>query len=1083
MGPIRNGGGDFSTLLRLGLLIVAFNLAAARPGLADDESPDEKSDEPPAAAEPPARIERDGAGFDIIPGWRHTVDPAGADAERYAALRAARVDLKFGIAEHGHLKQFDAAARRLDAADPLAGATLGAKESESQLEEAVRESRKEMALLRGVSAATLFGRFPLIRAFGLQVGEDSDFYVESFSAPGLAERSAVRSALLKIAKSASSDPLHVVTLVPRTRFGGEEDSRLAAIVDGEAPLAFSIIPDVRQITGSTRRRLDPMPAWDAPDPAFAPLCRQFRKVVNPVKEPRSIMFVMLREFIDEEGDGYWVQTQQRTFGLTSLADLDDKPEDLEADKVRVSESLTRDRSRFRFGIVASLVALFGLAVLVHALLSRLIAPHPGGWSNALLLPGGGFLIGLVLTPLIVSASQRGMPAPEAPYLAAAWWPCTAGALSLLLPVGVFRLVAGSAARYVPGTSCHGRWGVAFVPVALGASAAWVRPACYEFGIGCVPLVISIVAATGLLVYCFGRAIDLADHFPVGLVPVAIGLALIFGGSAFLGSSLLVTGVAVVAGGMTAAQTIARRRDDLAAGAADSLVRPLPGQGRRPPRTLAELQVALDQPLYQPPPEFQQLRQFIEQARMTKSVWIGLVGPSAAGKTAAARQIIGELQHGEGELQVLAGRCVEAGTPYHPLREAFAPLGLATGLMAARSQRGDINSIFERLADEFIPLWDFFSGVADDDDEDDEAPRPDLMAAVTNALRALLKSRRVALFIDDVQWLDEGSAAVIRHLHENFAPGTEGALLIILAGRDAGPLEQFELQDAVVALSSPSEADQQRILQRSFGIEAHSARHLVKALGILSQEAGGLFWLIRAVGDLANEQAFAATPRGFVLKRSYLADGHLPVPVAMRAKLGESLRASGENLHVLEFAALLGETFRVDELAECLTMERLELLQILRRLERELQLVRDLPADPDCYAFSSSFLHEIVRDELQGIHEKGRQAEPSSKIARAMHARIAQVLESRSPHDLEQTCRIAQHYRQAGREYALQAVKYCLAAARMSARNGAQADARRFLDLAESSAADPEAKDSVRAARDRIGRGQGESGKAARQVGA
>ena len=76
-----------------------------------------------------------------------------------------------------------------------------------------------------------------------------------------------------------------------------------------------------------------------------------------------------------------------------------------------------------------------------------------------------------------------------------------------------------------------------------------------------------------------------------------------------------------------------------------------------------------------------------------------------------------------------------------------------------------------------------------------------------------------------------------------------------------------------------------------------------------------------------------SPNGFQLKPSFLNTRQLPVPDEMRAKLGEALRASGQYLPVLECAALLGATFRVNDVAETLGMGRLFLLQILRHLEQ------------------------------------------------------------------------------------------------------------------------------------------------------
>src|SRR4029077_2527257 len=135
-------------------------------------------------------------------------------------------------------------------------------------------------------------------------------------------------------------------------------------------------------------------------------CRQFLKLIDPEKEPRSVMLVMVRELADESGDGCWVQVQQRTFEASSLEKADEDAQKLEADKVREHETLTHDRSRFGTGIVAGVIVLFLLSVAVHWGLSLTTVHRAGGWQRWLAIPISGFAVGLALTPLIMWAMKR-----------------------------------------------------------------------------------------------------------------------------------------------------------------------------------------------------------------------------------------------------------------------------------------------------------------------------------------------------------------------------------------------------------------------------------------------------------------------------------------------------------------------------------------------------------------------------------------------------------------------------------------------------------------------------------------------------
>lgn len=1001
------------------------------------------------------QVRRASNGSDIIPAATVDAHNFPSLATAFDTLRAAQLHIKFAVAEHGNVREFDAALKLLDTANrrqPRHSAAETDSNEEQRLQRRLTETlgslQRETATMRLIASRTLFGRFPLIRTFGLKGEEDEEFQVETYSMPGEARRRAIRKALTQIAKSAVLDPVYAVVLVPGEGVEERTTSEFATLVDAQSPPAFAGVHDARLYLGPVRGELDPMPAWDAPDPAFGPVCRQFLKLVDREGASRSVMVVMVREFVTESADGYWVQAQHRSFSAATLKTAEEEPDDLEMDKSRVVEALARDRSDCRFTIVAGSVVLFIVSILIHGGLSTKLAPQPGGWQRWLAIPAAGFLIGLTLPPLIMLALGRWLPDPQTNAVMGAWWPSLAGALSLILPAGVFRLGAGSIGRYLPSFSCHGRWGISFVPVALGVSAAWLRPADYALGVSSLPLVAAIAVAAALLVYCFGRAIDLADQFPVAMTPVVLVLALGFGAGAFLASPWAMWGDAALAGIATALHTVIVRRREASPAEPEGSLAETPGRGVRRPRTIEQLRAALDAPIYQPPAEFERLKVSVERSGLSHSTWIGLVGPCAAGKSAAAKQLISELQASDKDLRILVGRCAEGSLPYQPFREALADLGVSAGLLAAGRSGAEVNNIFDRLADEFIPFWDFFSSRGDDGEE---GSRSDVIAAITNALHTLAQQHRVVLFLDDIQWLDEGSIAVLKHLRQSFAPGREIGVIIIVASRDPQVLHDLELDEAIFSLTPPSPAEQVLILERSLGIENATARRLVSALGVLSQESGGMFWLLRAVRELATQDAFVVTSRGFALRRSHLQEGRLPVPVAMRAKLVESLRASGDNQSVLECAALLGERFRVSDLAECLEMDRLKLLEILRRLDRDLQLVRDLPFDQDCYAFSSAFLHEIVREELGvGGNRDGGQAQPS-KLAREWHARIARVFERRSPRTPPLTFAIAQHYFEAGTAYASQALDHCLAATRLAQHKQMLREADRYRAMAEQSA--------------------------------
>ena len=124
-----------------------------------------------------------------------------------------------------------------------------------------------------------------------------------------------------------------------------------------------------------------------------------------------------------------------------------------------------------------------------------------------------------------------------------------------------------------------------------------------------------------------------------------------------------------------------------------------------------------------------------------------------------------------------------------------------------------------------------------------------------------------------------------------------------------------------------------------------------------------------------------------------------------------------------------------DLAECLGIDRLNLLQVLRHLDQKLGLVRDVPADEDRYAFRRRSCSKLfaINWELGNRQSKGELL--LLKIARELHARIAAMFERRSPRTAELAYSIAQHYYAAGSAFASQTLDACIHAARAARKTG------------------------------------------------
>lgn len=995
-----------------------------------ESAPDQEVPADNSTKRPSRTVTRESEGADIVPGL---MSPERVEHKSISrSILAAHVHTHFGIAEFGNLREFTIAGEIFEAAQNLMD---GADDpANGELAEIIAQSIRVNTELGVDARSTLAGHFPLIRAFGLELTEVEDEQVRAYSVPHAARRRAVNQALAKIAQSAATDAQVALILVPPSV--QRTEVVFSDLVDSQARIAFRNVPNVTFIQGGLRQRLKSMPAWDAPDSAFLPICQQILKELH-FEEPKSLMLILVREFVTTTNDGYWTQAQQRTYGITPLKDAVDAPEDFEADKVRFAEAFTRDRSAYRPAIALGIALLGVLAFVAYGIALRRSSPVLQ-WHSGAIIPLAGFLTGAILAPLVVLAMSHGMPEPHSSALASLWWPCTTGALSLILPAGVIRLGLGTTGRYLPSLSCHGAWGLTFLPVAIGVAAGWTAPAVYELEWASLPFLSLLALSGALLLYGFGRATDMADDFPMSFAGLDLALALLFGAGAFLGSFAVESLVAALAFGAMFWHSWRKNHPRQSPAESGEMPTMPSDTNLRVPRTLDELRAALQKPIFQATEESERLRRLIDGLSAQQTQWIGLAGPSAVGKSAAVDAVVRQWRQVKPEIKILTGHCSEKSSAYQPFREALADVGVPQQILSSRSQAGGMNDLFDRLADRFIPFWDFFSGYRDrveqDDDGDEIVPPPELLAAIGKALQAAAKESGIVLFIDDVQWIDDWSAHVLQHLREEFPPGSEWPAVFILSTRDSAAIERFKLSDdQIVTMPPPNSRRQRQILTKSLGFSPATAKRIVDALGRLGDEPGGMFWLLRAVHELLEQRAVTMTSRGFSLKRSQLKGDRLPIPDSMRQELLAQLKALDSHRSLLECAALLGEKFSVSDLAECLCMDRLDVLRSLRTLEEREQMVRDLPADPDYFVFSSSFVLEVLREELHPPTNNAEQRPQPTKLAREWHLRIASVLERRSPRTYQLLSDLAQHYAAAGRGHERQALEYCLSAARMATR--------------------------------------------------
>lgn len=985
--------------------------------------------------------------FVAIATTRADVAPPHGDHFKVAEDRMleARMLQKFAMVDWGNVQSYTSALGSIDTA--LAELSLAAKanqgtEADRQVLKTDAETlKREITELRRSAHGIFFGRFPLVRGLGIDKPPGEMLSV-SYDLDGSSRRKSLAAALGRMIATLSYDSLEGVVLIERGDLDDADYAKLKTLVDKQAALSFSTVPNVKLLPNALRDQLPPPPAWTEPDSAFAPLCRKLLELRAKKAEPTSLLIILARPMAGPQSDCQWFQVQSRQFDESALAELLAKPETrLEAYRVRMGEGLNHDRGPF-FPDVLMLAGLLAVVSLLSYVVWFFGTHQLGsGWQNWLIPPVVGFVLGLLLPATLLPALRGFAPSPTTAAEVAAWWPAAFGALTFLLPAVVYRLAVPRLAGFTSGLYLDGRWAMSLVAVGLGAAAFWGRVAFIAVGSQAPALILPLVVGAALVMYLLGRVMDRSGvaawewAIVPALLTIPLGLGTLLAEPNILWAT--VGAALVMFAGLVIVERGAARKPAGSASNSSTL------HNADAPRSLEQLRACAESPPYRPARAHAEADARLQQAGRDRTSWLSLCGASGAGKTAAAEKLIADIRAREPETYVLVGRCLQDTAPYHPFREALAEVWTAVVTATAQPHSDKLDSMLQELVGMVVPFWGMLSSIGQSEGAT-AASRSDLYAAVSGTLRRLAKEHRVVLFIEDVQWLDEGSADLLRHLHERFPENGAMPLVVLLTGRESADLARLGLEKSAVNVPLPAVDEQVAILSGSLRIAPESAEQIVAALGEFPQESGGLFWLGRTVAELVDAGALEETPRGFALKRDFLAAGKLPVPDDLRRLLAARLRETAEHGRILQCAAVLGSTFRATDVAEALGLDRLELLEILRQLDERHRIVSNLPESDELVAFSSAYMLEVVRQEF-GI--AGGAQLRSNKVVQELHARLAQALERRGERSSTATYELARHYFFAGSRHAGKSAHYCLAAAQTARREFAFDEARRYLAMA------------------------------------
>lgn len=399
---------------------------------------------------------------------------------------------------------------------------------------------------------------------------------------------------------------------------------------------------------------------------------------------------------------------------------------------------------------------------------------------------------------------------------------------------------------------------------------------------------------------------------------------------------------------------------------------------------------------------------------SKGALVLVSGEAGIGKTRLCEEF--ERLAASAGAQAFTGRCVPgAASPLLPFQEAFIKIGSriskdlrADGMNVPLTRGPHVLDVESSLSDEGRMM-------ADPRSENER-----MMFSVLEFLKGLSDIFPVVLIVEDLHWADSTSIMLMHFLARNI-----GDLKVMIVGT-------YRPED--LALEDERErhplVDSLRIMRREKVCEEITLDLLLikdiesairgmfrervdrEIVGRIAAESGGNpLFAIEMVRDLVLSHNLRK--ESGVWRSRNLDEIDVPVTV-VEVIMRRIDRLTQDQRHILDCAAVIGDSFQPDMIQEVLSTSRLKVLEALDTLDEIFQLIKLVEGD---YYFCHEKIQRVTYDQISSV----RRSE--------LHRLIGEALEKKLPNP-EILGRLALHFEYGGDkakclQYSVQAGERCL----------------------------------------------------------
>ena len=357
------------------------------------------------------------------------------------------------------------------------------------------------------------------------------------------------------------------------------------------------------------------------------------------------------------------------------------------------------------------------------------------------------------------------------------------------------------------------------------------------------------------------------------------------------------------------------------------------------------------------------------------------GEAGLGKTTLVAQAARILF--DGDACVLFGHCEQGlATPYQLFTEAL-------GHFVTHTPEGQLVAHVDAHGSELARLVPALAtrlpGLAPSKTTDADTERYQLFAAVVGLLVLVSRQQPVVVVLDDLQWADEASLQLLRHVIASDQPMR---LLVVGIHRDSELSRSHPLVEALAALHRQhgvtrielTGLDDSGVVSLMEAVAGHSLDDAAVDLAhaLCRETDGNPFFVSEVLRHLAETGAIYQDASGRWVAANTLE--RLALPASVRVVIGARVGRLGSNAErVLTLAAVIGRDFDLDVLARASETSEDELLDILDAAIAA-TLVRELTDTPGHYNFAHALIQHTLYEDL-GLTRRAR-----------AHRQVAEALE-------------------------------------------------------------------------------------------